>query len=326
LTTISRALSGQAKRYRIRPETEARIRACAAELGFTPNQLARGLRLNKTAAIGLIIPDVSNPFFASIARQVALEVRRHGYSLVLCDSQDSADMEAESLEILRSRSVDGLLLCPAGQSREHLVQFERGTLPIILMDRYFPDLKLPYVASDNVKGAKEATSYLIQNGHRRIACLQGLRGTSPNDDRLRGYKKAFSEQRVACDQSLILGHSFSEQDGYIETKLLLSKRRDVTAIFSFSSVTTLGAMRALAEAKLRVPDDVSLLSFDEQPYSAYLATPLTTVAQQYAEMGSIAVKLLLDWLQPPHRVPDARMLLPTTLIQRASVKKIGAAN
>ena len=190
------------------------------------------------------------------------------------------------------------------------------------MDRYFPDLKLPCVASDNSGGAKEATEYLMQNGHRRIACLQGLRGTSPNDDRLRGFKAAFAARRIPLDETLILGHSFSEQDGYIETKLLLSKHRDVTAIFSFSSVITLGAIRALSEAKLRIPGDISLLSFDEQSYSAHLATPLTTVAQQYAEMGTLAVKLLLEWAQPPHRRPDGRILLPTTLIQRASVRKV----
>jgi LacI family transcriptional regulator len=322
VTTVSRALDGQARRYRISRETEQKVRNLARSLGFAPNQLARGLRLKKTSTIGLVIPDVSNPFFAGIVRQIALGAREYRYSVIVCDSQESEDLEIESLELLCARGVEGIVLCPVGRSAEHLARFENGPLPIVLADRYFPGLRLPYVASDNFTGAKEATTHLIENGHRRIVCLQGLHGTSPNEDRLRGYKEALSARQIPVDEALIVGDNFGEQNGYITTKLLLTAINDFTAIFALSNLISLGVIRALAEEGLRIPDDISLVSFDDQPYSAHLAAPMTAVAQRYVEMGQIAVKLLFDRIQSPDRVGQGGILLPTNLVVRGSVRKL----
>jgi LacI family transcriptional regulator len=321
VTTVSRVLNGQARQYRISKSTEEAVRKLAREHHFVPNHLARGLRLNKTSTIGLIIPDISNPFFAGIARQIALGARGHGYSVILCDSQDNVELEIQSLELLRTRSVEGLVLCPVGLSADHLRGFEQGGLPIVLVDRYFSNLSLAYVASDNAAGAREATNYLLQCGHRRIACLQGLRGTTPNEDRLRGYREALAAAHLPVDETLIVGDSFSEQNGYIETKLLVRASKGFTAILALSNLISLGALRALAEEKIRVPDDVSIISFDDQPYSAYLATPMTTVAQRHHEMGDVAVKLLFDRIRTPQPATSGGILLPTSLIHRQSVGK-----
>lgn len=321
VTTISRVLSGQAVRYRISKETEAAVRKLAKEHDFVPNQLARGLRLKKTLTIGLVIPDISNPFFASIAQQVTIGTRKHGYSVIVADSQDSTALEMESLSILQSRNVEGVVLCPVGQSAEHLAEFVKGRLPIVLVDRFFPDIPLPYVSSDNVSGARQATALLIANGHRRIACLQGLRGTSPNDLRIQGYKEALAEHYIPIDDALIVGDSFTEQSGYIETKLLLKTEPDVTAILALSNLNALGAVRALVEEKRNVPNDVSIVSFDDPHYAAYLSTPMTTVSQSYSEMGEVAVKLLFDQIQSSRKQTKGGILLPTTLIQRNSIKR-----
>jgi LacI family transcriptional regulator len=322
VTTISRVLSGQASRYRISKDTETAVRKLAKDHAFVPNQLARGLRLKKTLTIGLVIPDFSNPFFASIAQQVAIGTRKHGYSVIVCDSQDSTDLEIESLGILQSRHVEGVVLCPVGQSGEHLNQFVNGNLPIVLVDRFFPDLSLPYVSSDNAAGAKRATELLIANGHRRIACLQGLRGTSPNEFRVRGYKEALAHNHLPIDESLIVGDSFTEQSGYIETKLLLKAEPDLQAILALSNLNALGAIRALVEEKRRIPEDISIVSFDDPPYSAFLATPMATVSQAYSEMGEVAVKLLFDQIQSSRRQTKGGILLPTTLVMRESVKRL----
>ena len=318
---MSRVLSGQASRYRISGKTEAAVRKLAKEFRFVPNQLARGLRLRKTLSIGLVIPDISNPFFAGIAHQVIVGTRKHGYSVILCDSQDTTELEIQSLALLQSRSVEGVVLCPTGTSGEHLTHFVEGRLPVVLVDRFFPNLPLPYVSSDNVSGAREATEVLISHGHRRIACLQGVGGTSPNESRVRGYREALTRHHLPIDEGLIVGDSFTEQSGYIETKLLLRTRPDVRAILALSNLNALGAIRALVEEKRRIPEDVSIISFDDTPYSPYLATPLTTVAQANAEMGEVAVKLLFDQIQSPHRRARGGILLPTTLIMRASVKR-----
>lgn len=322
VTTISRVLSGQAGRYRISKETEAAVRRVAKEFNFIPNQLARSLRLKKTLKIGLVIPDISNPFFAGIARQVTLGTHKHGYSVVLCDSEDSIDLEVQSLALLQSRAVEGIVLCPMGQSGAHLARFAGGKLPIVLVDRFFEDIVLPYVSSDNVAGARQATELLIANGHRQIACLQGLHGTSPNESRVRGYKEAMAGHHLPVDPRLIVGDSFTEQSGYIETKLLLKTQPDVTAILAFSNVNALGAIRALAEENRKIPEDISLVSFDDTPYSAYLATPMTTVAQAYSEMGGVAVKLLFDQILSTRGPVKGGILLPTNLIVRKSVKRL----
>ena len=322
VTTVSRVLSGQASRYRISKQTETTIRKLAKDSSFVPNQLARGLRLKKTLTIGLVIPDISNPFFAGIAHQVIVGTRKYGYSVILCDSQDDTHLEVQSLELLQSRSVEGVVLCPAGLSGEHLEAFVGGRLPIVLVDRFFPSIPLPYVSSDNVAGAKQATELLIANGHHRIACLQGVHGTAPNESRVRGYKEALAHHPLPIDANLIVGDSFTEQSGYIETKLLLRTELGVKAILALSNLNALGAIRALTEEKRRIPEDVSIVSFDDTPYSAYLATPLTTVAQANSEMGEVAVKLLFDQIQSPHRQTKGGILLPTTLVMRESVKRL----
>jgi LacI family transcriptional regulator len=215
-----------------------------------------------------------------------------------------------------------VVLCPAGQTGEHLAAFVGGRLPIVLVDRFFANIALPYVSSDNATGAKQATKLLITSGHRRIACLQGVHGTSPNESRVRGYKEALAQHHLPVAENLIVGDSFTEQSGYIETKLLLRSEPDVKAILALSNLNALGAIRALTEEKQRIPEDVSIVSFDDTPYSAYLATPLTTVAQANAEMGEVAVKLLFDQIQSPQRQSKGGILLPTTLIIRGSVKRV----
>lgn len=324
VTTISRVLSGQASRYHISKETEVTVRKLAKDSSFVPNQLARGLRLKKTLTIGLVIPDISNPCYAGIAHQVLVGIRKYGYSVILCDSQDDTGLEVQSLALLQSRSVEGVVLCPTGRSSQHLAPFVGGRLPIVLVDRFFPDLPLPYVSSDNVAGARQATELLITSGHRRIACLQGLRGTSPSEFRVRGYKEALAHHHLPIENNLIVGDSFTEQSGYIETKLLLRTEPGVRAILALSHLNGLGAIRALTEEKRRIPDDVSIISFDDTPYFSYLATPLTAVAQANSEMGEVAVKLLFDQIQSPHRQTKGGILLPTTLVMRESVKRLAS--
>jgi len=322
VTTVSRVLSGQAERYRISQTTEQAVKKLAREYSFVPNQLARSLRLKKTSTIGLVIPDISNPFFASIARQVALGTRKHGYSVILCDSQDLEEQEKEALILLESRHVEGVILSPVGLRADHLLRLGKGPLPLVLIDRYFPNTDLPYVSSDNLNGAYEAVEFLIENGHHNIACLQGLRGTAPNELRVRGYKNALTAHQIPVNESLVVGDSFTEQSGYIETKLLLRSPHKITAILALSNLNALGAIRALTEERLSVPQDISIIAFDDTPYSSYLATPMTTVAQPFSEIGDVAVKLLFDQIHSPQTKNKGGILLPIKLIHRKSVRRI----
>lgn len=322
-STVSRVLNGQARRHRINTDTEAAVRKLAAKLNFSPNQLARSLRLSKTNTIGLVVPDISNPFFASIARSVENEARRQGYSVVLCDTEDRTELKIEVLGLLEGRKVEGLVLVPVGQECAHLKRYERNGLPVVVVDRWFRELKLPCVASDDYRGALEAVGLLLENGHRTIACIQGLPGTAPNEERVRGYRDALREHGVKVDASLIVGDDFQEQNGYVQTMRLLAERSDVTALWCLNNLISLGALRALNEAGRRVPEDVSVVSFDDPPYAPYLATPMTTVAQQHAEMGREAFRLLFERIGSGQRVKPERVILPTRLVERKSVRPCG---
>lgn len=322
VSTVSRVLNGKAATYRISKKTEAIILKTAKELNFIPNQLARGLRLQKTLTIGLVIPDISNPFFSSIARSVEIEARKLNYSIMLCDSQESTFHEKDSLQQLLSRKVDGLIISPVGEDDGHLEQLNKNGMPFVVMDRQFSKLKCSSVMSDNYHGALEAVEYLIECGHKKIACIQGLLNSSVNKDRVRGFKDAHKSHNIPIDDSLLVGDSFGERNGYLGAKLLLNKHSRPTAIFALSNLISLGAIRAINEEELKIPEDISLLSFDDHPYSDFLATPLTTITQQEVNMGKIAIKILFEQMNSPEKFEPLQVKLPTKLIKRKSVKKL----
>ncbi len=320
VSTVSRALSGKAKQYRISKKTASRVIEEAARTNFAPNQIASALRLKRTHTIGLIIPDMSNSFFAAIARHVEMEAAKRAYFIILCDSQDSTTMEVEYIRLLRSRSVDGLIISPVGQIGAHLKGIRNNGLPVVLVDRYFPDLDLPYVTTDNRQGAFDVVNYLIEMGHRRIGCIRGLAESSSGNDREAGYRDALIQADIEFDAELVGGDDFTEQTGYKETKRLLQpKGPKPSAIFSQGNLITFGAMRALAEANLSIPEDVSIVSFDDHFYAEFLATPLTTVAQQKESIGSHAVKLLFNQLDEGVSSVTEGISIPAQLIKRESV-------
>lgn len=325
-TTVSRVLTGQSKKYRISDKTRERVQETARELGYFPDQLARGLRTKRSNTIGLIIPDISNPFFSTIARNIEIQARKIGSSIILSDSQEDTALEIESIRLLQSRKVDGLLICPVGEESAHLKGFLNTGLPIVIIDRYFPDLDCPFVASDNYQGALEAVEYFFSMNHRSIGYIQGRVNTSVNFDRLRGFRDAHSRQGIPVDESLIVGDSFGKRNGYIGTKILLSKSPRPTALFAASNLISLGAMSAIREGGLKIPEDISIISFDDQPYSEYLATPMTTVSQQTSEVGEIAFRILLSQINQDGKSATDGIVLPTELIYRKSVRKLAGVN
>ena len=320
--TVSRVLSGKGERYRISQTTIELVNRIAKELNYTPNFLASSLRLKRTFTLGLIIPDISNPFFSSLARSVEKATRRGGYSIILCDSEETTKIEIESFKLLESRKVDGLIVSPVGQESRHFLAGNEPRVPMVLVDRYFPELNIPFVTSDSYHGAFDAVTHLIDNGHRRIACIQGLHDTSSNIDRVRGYVDAHNKRFLEVDESLIVGDNFGEENGYIEAKLLIRRAQRPTAIFCVGNLISLGVLRALAEEGLSIPQDISLISFDDHPYFSFLSPPITTVAQQNKELGRIAAKLLLERIESPDNHESGGIFVPTKLLIRDSVRSL----
>jgi LacI family transcriptional regulator len=323
VSTVSRVLNGKGELYRISHGSSEEILKAAAEHNYYPNRIARGLRLEKTETLGLIIPDIANPFFSSIAKTIEIESRKYGYSIFLCDSLDDTSTERELLNLLAGRRVDGIILAPVGLTSDHVNEFSRKGIPIVIIDRYFPDTVVPYITTDSYYGACQATGHIIANGHRTIACIQGMTGISANSDRVRGYKDTLEKNGIPVDSSLIVGDNFGEENGYIQAHLLMRRKNRPTAIFALSNLISLGAMRAIAENNLKIPDDISLVSFDDQPYSALLASPMTTVEQEKDEIAMMAVKLLMERVAGKNESYEIKnIMIKPKLIIRKSVRNI----
>lgn len=318
VSTVSRVLNNKAAKYRISPETESVILEAAKKLNYRPNQIARGLRLKKTNTVGIIAPDISNPFFAYIIKRVQNLAHNLGYSVVVCNTDENLDQEIEHVNVMYRNRVDGLIAMPVGQEYNHYAEwFERGR-PLVLLDRCFDAINASSVVVDNHTGSFEAVEHLIRHGHERIAFIQGLPGTYTNNERLRGYRDALSKHDIPYDSELVVGGDFREENGYMEAKLLLTSSEPPTAIFATSDLITLGALKAITEEGLSIPEDISLIMFDDFDFAPYLRCPVTAVRQPKEMMGEMAVKLLSEELSGPRR-DGKRIVLKTTLVVRDSV-------
>ncbi len=324
MTTVSRVLNGNANKYRISKKTTEIITAEARESNFTPSLLAKGLRTNKTRTIGLLVPGIDNPYFANIASIVISEAKKAGNTVVLVDSMESEESEREELSSLVSRQVDGVIAVPCGQNPSYLENIDRGGTPVVLIDRYYDNTTLSYVCTDNYRGGYEATSYLLQNGHANILCIRGVPHSTPSCERARGYADAMQAHGCA-NEGGIEGSDFSVRNGYLETKLALQRSKPPTAIFAMSNTILLGALKAIREASLQIPSDISIISFDNNVYLDYLDPAITRISQPINEIGAMAIKLLMQRIAGDGDMQQARLQLPPQLVVCNSVARVRQA-
>ena len=318
VSTVSRVLHDKSNRYKIRDETKETIRRVAQELGYTPNKIARGLRLNQTHQLGIIVADLANPFFATMVKSITKEARKSGYSIIVCDSDENTHLEQEALKTLLENRVDGLLIAAVGLERAHLEQFASGSTPIVLLDRLYDDMPVDAVSVDNIKGAYAATQHLIQRGHTRIAMLQGLPGTYANTGRLNGYKQALLDAGIPVREEYIVGDDFGTLNGAVGMKQLLHLPEPPTAVFAAGDLIALGALDAVRGERRSIPRDVSLIQFDDPGFAQHLSPALSAVEQPIEQMGEKGVTLLLRRLRDPSSSPR-RVLLEPRLNVRESV-------
>lgn len=319
VSTVSRVLCGDASRNRIPQATAERIMAEARRCNYTPSHSARSLRTSKSYAIGLVIPSMSNPFFADMASVIIEEANRRGYTAIIVDTMEAESNQKNALDSLLSRQVEGIIVAPCGGESQLEFLSESG-LPVVLIDRYFEQSSLPYVTTNNYKGGVIATQTLLEAGHRDIACIQGVTSSMPNAMRVQGYldkmKESGNEQRV-----MVVGNEFSIRNGYLETRMLLSGDRRPTAIFALSNTIGLGAMKAIREMNLRIPEDVSLISFDNNIYLDYMIPPIARISQPLDDMSRLATKILFERISDPS-IPASHILLSPNLIPGGSVRSL----
>ncbi len=319
--TVSRVVNGTGYTS---TETRARVEAAIEELGYVPNALARQLRSKRTKTIALVVSDISNPFFTTIARGVEDFFVGHGFSVMYCNTDEDEAEEEQYLLMLIERQVDGILLVPARSSGDPFHLLQAHHMPVVVIDRRIEAANVDSVRCDSEAGAYALAKHLVDLGHRRIAVLTGRRNVSTSVDRVAGCLRALEEVGATLPDDLVHWGGFqfgksNQADGHrMATEMLAAPGERPTAVFCANNFIGFGAIRALHEAGLRVPDDMSVVAFDDLP-EEWISEPFLTVAAQPAyEIGHRAASLLMDHIKGDHEPKGESIVLPFELRIRRS--------
>lgn len=319
--TVSLVLNG--KKAGLPEETCGRVRAAARALGYSPDFSARAMVTGKTQVVGVILPDISNAFFAEAVRHIQTELSAYGYGVMLCNGGERAENDLACLRLLAGRKVDCLIFTPSaealsGDNAEKLREaLSRAGVPCVFFDRYYEGAA-PKAAADNVESGRRMAEYLLGCGHRKIGILTGPLSLNSSRGRLEGVKKAFEAHGLELSEKYVAEGRYDIEAGAEGAKRLFET--DATAIFAFSDMQAYGVYRAAREAGLSIPRDISVAGFDDAVYSALLETPLTTMRQPVGELASAACRAALGLIRG-ESVP-ASFSLPAELIVRGSVGRI----
>jgi DNA-binding LacI/PurR family transcriptional regulator len=317
--TVSRVLND---RPDVAPATRDRVQAIISRLGFQPNASARSLASKRTHTLGLITADFSDYFFTQVIVGAELEARAHGYRFMLGSTERNPQDEPAYLHLLAERHVDGILLAQPGAHSESQVLHEllNEGVPVVTTAYYLAGASLTVVDIDNIDGGYQAAKCLLDYGHREIAVITGPASWKSVSDRAAGYLRALHESGIEPRAELYAAGDWSYQSGYEAAQALLEHGCSFTAIFAQNDQMAIGALRALREAGLRVPRDVSVVGYDDIPAAAYADPPLTTIRQPMREAGALAARLLIDAIEGRSAQPHD-VLLRTELAHRESCGK-----
>ena len=312
--TVSRVLSGQAQ---VGDELRSKVLRAADALRYRPNRAARHLRTGFNNLIAVLIPDIENPFYTGMVRGIEKVLQPAGYSLLLADYNESPKQEQVYLSEMRADGLAGILFSASRAPGNAYDELFRSGVPGVAISRELRSPRADQVVVDNETGAKTAISHLISLGHRRIALINGPQSLSTACARYNGYVAGLQEIGMEVSESLVAYGDFRQSGGYHAMRTLLSAPVRPTAVFIASNLMTLGALQAIHEADLRIPEDLALVGFDDMPWAVSLRPPLTTVAQPIRELGETSATLLLERIQNPQR-PRRNVVLHTRLIVRSS--------
>ncbi|MGE5224547.1 MAG: LacI family DNA-binding transcriptional regulator [Omnitrophica WOR_2 bacterium] len=313
-TTVSHVINNT--RY-VSEETRAKVMAAMEALNYRPNAVARSLKSGKTNTLGLILPDSSNPFFAEVGHCVEEAAFQLGYRVILCNTEGDLLKEQMYVEVLSHKQVDGIIFYATGDRPASIELLIQSKLPFVMVDRDLANTPVDAVLTDNCEGGLLATRHLIQLGHQQIACLIGPSDNNPSAGRVIGYRAALTEAGLIPQEDNVLRGDFHPETGRVLTLQLLSRESPPTAIFACNDMMALGALRAVYQMGLRVPENVSIIGFDGIDLGSYSNPPLTTIAQPKDRMGKQAVQLVIERLRNPDNPPQ-RTVFPCNLIARES--------
>lgn len=311
--TVSKVLSG--KDQYISEPTRQRILEIVDEEGYIPNGIAKSLKMKRTKTIGIIMPDVMNLFFSELARGAEDEAEKKGYSVILCNTDNKESKEEKYLNILQEKMVDGIIMTSAERSINKSINKIR--IPMVLVDRDIDtDKKVGRITVDNKKGIYDGVKFLIKKGCTNIGFISGTKENMLSSQRLMGYESALNEHSMDLVEDNIYLESYSIESGYKGTLALLEKG-NIDGISCGNDLIAIGAIRALKEMELRVPEDVKVMGFDDISISKFMDPPLTTIKQPIYEIGRESVKMLINIIEK--KESSLIKVLNTTLIERGSV-------
>ena len=300
--------------------TSEKIFKVMDELNYQPSQIARSLVKKKTNTIGVIMPDIKNTFFNNWFRHVEDFASAHQYNLLLCNTDEEPAKELKYIKLFQAQRVDGVIIVPC--SRKSVEYLVKSNLRFILVDRSFEGLKTEFIVTDHYTGAFEATEYLIKLGHKKIALLKGDGELYPDVERYHGFEDAMKKHSIKIEKEFICDCGFDDLKSYSAVTSLLKKENHPSAIFSFNSLMMVGAIRAIQNLHLEIPEQISLLSFDEIPGYNIFQPKITCVIQPVEPLGHDAAKLLIDRIKNPESPKQKKIYLKPKLVIGNSCKRI----
>jgi len=324
--TVSRVLN---RKGYVSDETRDKVLSVVKEMNYRRNGLARSLKRQRTETIGLVLGDISNPYSTELARAVREAATAKNYNLFICISEHSAEEDIAAFESLTSHSIDGLIVATRANDLgdEYLKSIVENNVPVVVIGRDFYHEQIDYISADNLHGGYEATRHLIDLGHRRIGFIGATLDNGAKLKRLQGYVNALDEHKIEIDERLVTGRReaktgvpgySTEKIGYEGMKRLLSLPNRPAAVFARNDFTAIGAMTAIKESGLRIPQDVAIIGFDDIPLAVHMSPPLSTVRQPMRLQGQIAAEMLLRRIEADEDFPREEKILTCELIIRES--------
>lgn len=316
IATVSHVFNGTRP---VSDEVRQRVTQAAADLRYYPNYLARSLTTKKTGTVGMVVSDMSNPFFAELIHGVEKTLSARQYNLMICNTEDNSHKEEEYLRLLMAKRVDGIIAAVASEKWATLQAAEASDFPLVFVDLRVEGVRGPVVCGANEAGAHQGIAHLIADGHRSIGILAGMPGMSTMRDRLAGYRRALAEHGIAHEQRLVRFSRLDVEGAAQQMRALMAEAPRPTAVFLNNNLLALGAMIALQELGLSCPEEVALVCFDDVPWMRISDPPLTTLRQPNYEMGAMAGQLLLQQLRG-EPVPRTTITLQPELVVRQSCR------
>ena len=317
VTTVSHALNGT--RF-VSQQALAKVHEAAHALGYVPSEVARGLKHNTTRTLGMLVPNNSNPYFAEIIRGVEHRSYSAGYSLLLCNSNDDPQQQADHLRVLAERRVDGIVLVASGDDDAIVAVCKDLRLPLVLVDREIETIAVDLIEVDHAAGGELATAHLLELGHARVSCIAGPSDLRPSRRREAGWRRALEKAGIAPRPDEVAPGDFGPASGAAAMRRLLRSPQPPTAVFVCNDMMAIGALHAAHEAGIAVPRQLSIVGFDDIELAAYTSPPLTTVAQPKEAIGTGAAGLLLERLRDGRTEPRRTVLQPALHLRASTAR------